>query len=162
MKVKKYLLNCFLLLIPILVWNIVFTPYLPEKFSPDIFWDNIPTWITIGENTFRIAVMIIPAILILSLKETVERIGFSIYLFGAIIYFISWLILILYPASNWSQSIWGFIAPAYTPIVWLIGISLIGHKSFLPIKNISVIYILLSILFIIFHSLHAFIVYERH
>lgn len=161
MKLKRYLLNCFLLLIPILLWNILLTPYLPEEFSPNIFWENIPTWITIGENSFRIVIMIMPVFLILSLKDTVERIGLRIYLFGVIIYFLSWLILIVYPASNWSQSIWGFMAPAYTPIAWLIGIGLIGHKSFLPIKNTSVIYTLLSTLFIFFHSMHAFIVYER-
>lgn len=161
MKVKKYLLNCFLLLIPILSWNIFLTPHLPEKFSPNIFWEDIPTWISIGENSFRIAIMIIPAFLILSIKETIERIGFSLYLLGTSIYFLSWLILIVYPASNWSQSIWGFMAPAYTPIVWLIGIGLMGNKSFLPIKNTTAIYTLLSTLFIFFHSMHAYIVYER-
>jgi hypothetical protein len=161
MKGKKYLWNCFLLLIPILVWNMVFQPYLPEKFGPNIFWDNIPTWIVIGENSFRTAIMILPAILILSVKETKERMGLRLYLFGTIIYFLSWLMLIVFPASDWSQSVWGFMAPACTPIIWLIGIGLIGNKSFLPIKNTTVIYTLLSTLFIFFHSMHAFIVYER-
>ena len=160
MKLKKYLLNCFLLLIPILIWNIVLTSYLPDKFSPNIFWENIPTWITIGENSFRIAIMIIPVFLVFSTRETIERIGFSIYSIGLIIYFLSWLILIINPDSNWSQSVWGFMAPAYTPIIWLVGIGLIGHKSFLKVNNTSTIYILLSVLFVFFHSIHAYIVYK--
>lgn len=161
MNVKKYLSNCFLLLIPILVWNIVLTPYLPAKFSPKIFWNNIPTWITIGENTFRTVIMILPAILVLSVKENKGRIGLIIYLFGTLIYFFSWLTLIFYPDSDWSRSVWGFMAPAYTPIIWLIGIGLIGNKSFFPIKNTTVIYTILSTLFIFFHLMHALIVYER-
>lgn len=155
------MLNCFLLLIPILVWNLAFASYLPEAFSPDVFWKDIPNWISIGENTFRTVVMVMPACLILSWKKPVERGGLAIYLIGLVVYFLSWLILMIYPISDWSESALGFMAPAYTPIIWLIGIGLVGHQSFLKVRRTSMLYILFSILFVVFHSTHAYLVYDR-
>lgn len=161
MKLNKYVLNCFLLLIPILLWNIVLVSYLPEAFSPDGNWNNIPGWVSYSENIFRIAIMAIPLLMIFSLKSRSQKVGLIIYLLGTILYFLSWIFLILYPMSNWGQSIFGFMAPAYTPIIWLIGIGLIGSKSFFKIKNLTSIYISLSLLFIVFHTLHTYIVYQK-
>jgi len=161
MQLKKYIRNCFLLLVPILLWNVLLVSYLPQAFSPDVFWNDIPNWIAYGENTFRIAIMVIPAFMILSLQTRSQKIGLRIYLTGTVLYFLSWILLIVYPNSNWGQSVFGFMAPAYTPIIWLLGIGFIGNKSFLKIKNLTLIYIVLSLLFIVFHILHTFTVYQR-
>jgi hypothetical protein len=43
-----------------------------------------------------------------------------------IIYFASWLLLIVRPDAAWSRSAAGLLAPAYTPLIWLAGIALVG------------------------------------
>ena len=161
MKFKKYIFNCFLLILPILLWNITLAAYLPKAFNPDVFWRDIPDWVVYCENTLRISIMVIPVIMFFSLKTSNQKIGLKIYFIGTLLYFLSWLALIIYPNSYWGQSMFGFMAPAYTPILWLIGIGLIGNKSFFRIKNLTFIYISLSILFVSFHLLHTYIVYQR-
>ncbi len=159
MKIKKYIKNNFLLLIPIFLWNIFLMDYLPEAYGSDIFWKDIPKFVGIGENILRIIVFVLPAIMVFSLKSRMQRIGFSIYLIGTIIYFLSWLMVIILPESNWSQSLLGFMAPAYTTIIWFIGIGLIGKKACFKIPYLSHIYIGFSILFVVFHTLHTYIVF---
>ncbi|PKV50665.1 hypothetical protein ATE84_2731 [Aquimarina sp. MAR_2010_214] len=161
LKIKKYFKNCFLLLIPIFLWNIIFVDALPKSYSPEIFWKDIPKTLNYSENILRIIVLTIPAIMIFSLKTRVQKIGFVIYLIGIILYFLSWICMIAYPLSNWSQSMIGFVSPACTTIIWFVGIGLIGNKTFFRILNLSVIYILIALIFVGLHSLHAYIVYQR-
>lgn len=161
MKIKKYLLNCFLLLIPLFLWNIILVGCLPETYSSEIFWKDIPNWIGYSENILRIIAFAIPVIMIFSLKTRFQKIGFSIYLAGIFIYFLSWAFVIIYPQSNWSTSLIGFMAPAYTTIVFFVGIGLIGNKAFFNIPYLSLIYIGLSILFVAFHTTHTYIVFQR-
>ncbi len=157
----KYLKNCFWLLIPILLWNLLFAAELPKYYQPEIFWKDIPQFIGTTENIFRIIIMVIPAFLVFSVETKSQHIGLWMYVIGAILYYLSWLILMYYPESNWSQSAIGFMAPAFTPILWLVGIGLVGRESFFKIKNTTLIYISLSILFTFFHCLHAFWVFQR-
>lgn len=160
-RIKKYLLNCFLLLVPILIWNIMLTNYLPDSYSPALFWKDIPTFIVIPENILRIIVMALPAIMILSIKTSIQKAGLALYIIGSIFYYMSWILVIFSPESNWSQSAPGFMAPAYTTIIWFAGIGLIGRKSFFKIRDLSMIYIFISVLFVIFHILHTYLVYIR-
>ena len=127
----------------------------------DFFWNDIPVFIGNVENILRIVVFILPLLMILSLKTKIQRIGFVLYILGIIIYFLSWAVQIYLPDGLWSKSILGFMAPAYTTIIWFVGIGLIGNKSFLKIPYMSAIYIAISILFVIFHSLHSYIVFQR-
>lgn len=161
MQIRKYLLNCFLLLIPLFLWNILLVGFLPEAYSPDVFWREIPNWIGYSENILRMSVFVLPVIMIFSLKTRLQKIGFIIYLVGIVIYFSSWIIAIIYPQSNWTTSLIGFMAPAYTTILFFVGIGLIGNTSFLKFSNISIIYIGLSVLFVAFHSAHAYIVFQH-
>jgi hypothetical protein len=159
--VKKYIFSCFLLLIPILLWNILLAEHLPDAFQAEIFWKDIPPFISYGENICRITVMIFPLFMILSLKSKRQRAGFFLYLIGTLLYGLSWLAIIIYPDSDWSQHVVGFTAPAFTPLIWLIGIGLIGEQAFFKIKHLPLIYGCLSILFTVFHTLHAYLIYER-
>jgi hypothetical protein len=161
LTIKRYFLNCFLLLIPIFIWNIIFIDALPRSYSPEIFWKDIPKTISYSENILRIIVFIMPAIMIFSLKTRMQKIGFIIYLIGIILYFLSWIGMIAYPESSWSQSMIGFISLACTTIVWFVGIGLIGNKAFFKILYLPVIYIFIALLFVGFHSLHAYIVFQR-
>lgn len=161
MKIRMYLLNCFLLLIPLFLWNIILAGFLPKAYSHDVFWNDIPNWIGYSENILRIVVFVLPVIMIFSLKTRLQKIGFIIYLVGIVIYFLSWVSAIIYPQSNRTTSLIGFMAPAFTTIIFFVGIGLIGNKSFLKLSNISTIYIGLSILFVIFHSAHTYIVFQN-
>lgn len=161
MNVRKYLLNCFLLLIPLFLWNIILVDYLPKTYSPDISWKDLPYLIAYSENIFRIIVFVFPAIMIFSLKTRLQKTGFFIYLIGLIIYFLSWTLMIVEPGSTWGQSLIGFMAPAYTTILFFVGIGLIGNKSYFKIPHLSFVYITLSIIFVVFHTLHTYIIYQK-
>ena len=157
----KYFKNCFLLLLPIIVWNLIFMDDLPKKLNMEFPMDDIPAIIGCGENVLRVLVFALPLFMLFSLKKKIHKIGFLIYLMGAIIYFASWIALIYFPESVWSLSWLGFVAPAYTTIIFFIGIGLIGQESVLKIPYLSKLYILTSVLFVIFHSIHAYLVYLR-
>ena len=161
MKIKNYLANCFLLLIPLILWNIALIDYLPKKYGIDVFNKNIPVIIKYSENGIRFILFTLPVFMILSLKTNLQKIGFSMYILGIILYFSSWLLVIINPDSSWSQSLIGFMAPAYTTILFFVGIGLIGNKAFFKFPHLSLVYISLSILFVIVHSLHTYIVFMR-
>ncbi len=157
---KKYIANCFLLIIPILLWNVLLVDYLPRSYSDEVFSKNIPTAVEYAENIFRVLALGLPFFMGFALKNRIQKIGFSLYLIGTIIYFMSWLILMLYPGSIWALSIFGFMAPAYTPIIWLVGIGLIGQEHFIKIPFFKAIYFSAISLFVVIHSYHAYIVFE--
>jgi hypothetical protein len=157
----NYLLNCMLLLIPIMAWNIVFANQLPRLYSPDVFEKNIPTLITYGENIFRSIVFILPLLMPLRIETQSQKIGVSLYVAGTLIYFVSWLMQMYAPQSLWSLSILGSLAPAYTPLIWLAGIGLIGSTLYFSSPYRPWMYITLSIIFVAFHLSHTFIVYQR-
>jgi len=158
---KKYLKNCFLLLLPILLWNVLLFNYLPESFRNSISWKDIPNWVGLGENILRIAVMGIPFLMVLSFETSSQKAGLAWYLIGTVLYFLSWIMVIAYPESDWSLSVFGYTAPAFTPIIWLVGIGLIGQQSFLPIKHLSQIYQILASIFVLFHTWYAYLVYVQ-
>ncbi len=157
----NYLCNCFLLLIPILLLNWLCVPKLPLPYQKVFFWKDIPSYIKIIENSSRILISIFPFILKLEFKTTLQIAGLEIYMIGLIAYSLSWFILIRYPQSGWSKSIWGFAAPAYTPILWLTGIALIGIHPFLDIPYHFSLYIILSFIFVCSHIMHTYIIYTR-
>ena len=161
MKQKKYWLNCFLLLIPLFLWNIFLVDYLPESYGSAIFDKDIPKLISYSENILRIIVFLLPAIMLLSLKTRIQKIGLGIYVIGVLLYFASWTLVIIDPQSLWSMSLIGFTAPAFTTAIWFVGIGLIGNKSYFKIPYLSLIYVCLAILFVILHTAHAYLVFER-
>lgn len=127
----------------------------------DVFWKDIPPLIGNTKNILRIIVFMLPLVMTFSLKSRQQKIGFVLFLAGLILYFSSWLMQIYLPESNWSNSIFGFMAPAYTTLIWFVGIGLIGNTSVLKIPFISHIYIGSSLAFVIVHSIHTYIVYMR-
>ena len=70
---------------------------------------------------------------------SVSKVGIAIYLIGMLIYFASWIPLINAPNSAWSNSLAGFMAPAYTPLLWLVGIGLIS--GWWPYLALSVVFV---------------------
>ncbi len=157
-----YLLNCLLLLLPIMVWNLIFASKLPRAYSDGVFSKDIPSFIANGENIFRSIVFILPILMPIKIESQSQKLGMWLYIIGTVIYFGSWLLQIYFPQSAWSLSVFGFLAPAFTPLIWLIGIGLIGRTLYFSSPYRSWMYVILSIIFLGFHLSHALIVYLRN
>ena len=160
-SIKKYALSCFLLTIPILVWNIVMANKLPEDFQSETFWKDIPTFLTYGENISRIVVFMLTLLMPLSISTITQKKGLVLYAGGTMLYFASWLILIYFPDSEWSKNVIGFMAPAYTPLIWLTGIGLIGNSFYFNLPYRRWFFISTSIIFLMFHNFHTITIYFR-
>ncbi len=160
-SIHKYFLNCFLLTIPILVWNFIFTNKLPKAFQPEVFWNNIPPFITYGENISRMIIFVFISLMPLRISSMTQKKGVTMYVAGILVYFLSWVILIYFPNSKWSENMLGFLAPAYTPLFWLIGIESIGGSLYFNIPYRSWLYFLVVMVFLIFHNWHTYLIYGR-
>ena len=158
----NYLLNCLLLLLPIMAWNVIFMNKLPWAYSEEVFSKNIPSIITNGEKIFRLIVFILPVLMPIQIGTQNQKLGLWLYLIGTAIYFLSWLVQIYFPQSAWSLSAWGFLAPAYTPLIWLAGIGLMGSKLYFSSPYRSWMYIVASVIFLGFHLSHALTVFMRN
>jgi hypothetical protein len=161
-SVAKYLKNGVFLLLITMLWNIIFYEFLPETYSLENFRRNVPAVVLTGENAFRILTFSFTILLLRGLEERAQKIGLILYIGGVILYFASWAAQMFLPDSLWSQSLPGYAAPAYTSIIWLLGIGLLGRE--LVIKRIPynrIVFISISIVFVIFHTAHAIIAYTN-
>lgn len=160
-QLKKYFFNCFLLTIPILLWDYIFTDKLPKAFQPGIFWKDIPAYITYGENISRLVMFVFISIMPLKIITSQQKNGLRLYVIGTLLYFCAWLILMYLPNTAWSNSVLGLLAPAYTPLVWLVGIGFIGNSFFFKIPFKRWLYFLIVLIFLIFHNWHTYLIYFR-
>lgn len=156
---RPYLLSCFLLMLPLLAWNLLLTPYLPAAYQPETFTRNIPAIILYAENISRILLFIITAVIPIRINTAVQKAGIFVYISGMLLYFLSWLPLILAPQSAWSQSLPGFSAPAWTPLFWLTGICLTGNSFAFRLPYRRWYFALPALLFLVFHNVHTAMVY---
>jgi hypothetical protein len=152
---RKIISNGYILMLPILIWNLIFTSKLPPAYDPKNFNNDIPILIFIGENLFRSIIFILPLFMKLDIANKTGKQGFIVYSFGSLFYYLSWLMLIYTPNSLWSNSGFGFAAPAYTPIIWLIGISLMANSYYFKITYKRWHFIIPSMAFSFFHGAHA-------
>jgi hypothetical protein len=144
MKLELTWLNCFWLVLPLLIWNILFGARITqEQITSDA---HSPAWLLGAENIFRLATFMLPLLLRVNFEASLGKIGMGIYSIGTLIYFASWLPLMLAPQSAWSRSIAGLFAPRLTPYLSLLGIAFIAQ---------SWLYALLAAIFIFFHTWHG-------
>lgn len=158
---KKYFFNCFLLTIPILLWDYIFTDKLPKAFQPEIFWKDIPAYITFVENISRLVMFVFISIMPLKIITNQQKNGLRLYVIGTLLYFAAWLILMYFPNTAWSKSVLGSLAPAYTPLFWLFGIGFIADTLFFKIPFKRWLYFLIVLIFLIFHNWHTYLIYFR-
>jgi hypothetical protein len=156
-----YVWNCFWLMFPVLFLNILFARRLPPRYQPAIFSHEIPRWIQVPENIFRIGTFLLPLLMPIQIVTSLQKFGIALYVAGLLLYFSSWAMQMRHPQSAWSRSRLGFMAPAYTPGVWLTGIALIGDSFYLSLGRATCIYLVVAISFLLFHNLHAWIVHSR-
>lgn len=158
---KVILTNGFIPFIPILIWNILFVKYLPAAYNPKTFDNGIPKFVLVGEGIFRIMIFLMPFFIKVNVSSDIGKIGLIIFLFGVLIYFTSWILIIKKTDSKWCNNIIGFTAPAHTIIIWLIGFSLMAESYYFDIKFSKWYYIVPSILMTVFHTYHSFLVYKK-
>jgi len=154
-----FLRNGALLIIPPLVITFSLWGALPDVFSHEQFWKGIPKWLGFLENTGRIFVFGLPGILYFGKKEVGQIFGWYLYIAGLVIYLASYLLQVFSPFSDWSQSLIGFTAPAWSTSFWFVGIGLVCKHSWLPIPWYRGIYYCTAFLFLLFHIGHTGLVY---
>ena len=158
---KKYFFNCFLLTVPILLWDYIFTDKLPKAFQPEIYWKDIPSFIIYGENISRLIMFVFISLMPLKILSNKQKNGLVLYVIGVLLYFTSWVVLMYFPNTVWSNSVFGLLAPAYTPLFWLIGIGFIANSLFFNIPYRRGLYFLVVIIFLIFHNWHTYLIYFK-
>lgn len=159
--IKNIFSNGYMLFIPILLWNVFLTKYLPPAYEIKSFNTNIPKLISIGELIGRLCIFGLPLFMKLNFTTSSGKQGLTLFSIGVLIYFSSWIALILFPDTMWSRSFIGFTAPAYTIIIWLIGFALIADSFYFKISYNKLYYIVPSVFMLIFHFSHAFFVWFR-
>ena len=100
--ITDYLLNCMLLLLPIMAWNGIFPSKLPWAYATEIFDKDIPAFLSYGENIFRLFVFTLPLLMPLNIETQSQKLGLFIYIAGTVIYFLSWLAQMYFSQSVWS------------------------------------------------------------
>lgn len=153
--------NGFLPLLPVMIWNLVLTSKLPPAYGPKEFDRDIPKTVLIGENAFRFLTFLMALFLENDFRTAAGTAGLTVYGAGCLAYFLSWTLLIVFPGSSWSKSAVGFTAPAFTPLIWLTGMSLMGHRYYFGSFYSPVQFIVPSILFVLLHLAHAVLAYRN-
>jgi len=148
--------------LPPLVASFAFWPNLGPSYQPDIFWHDIPSVLGIVENTSRFGVITFSALLLMSWRTHSERTGWIIYTVGFALYALCQWAIVLGPTGWWATSAFGFLAPAYTPIIFVVGIGLIGSK---PITSqlmwVRWLFWPTAVVFLFSHNTHALMVFLR-
>jgi hypothetical protein len=160
-------LSCFWLVVPILAFNVLFAHDLPRSYQGDAFRRDVPRAIAIPENVLRGLVLFLTALMpVAKAGARTRKVGVALYVAGTLVYVASWLVLMFFATSWWSASAVGFMAPTWTPILWLVGIVLISDERLaVPIRFYRRwMFVLLCVLFLFFHNLHSALVFtrERH
>ena len=156
-----HLPSCGLLLLPAVLWNVAFVDHLPPAYAAAEFWRDIPAPLATFENVLRIVVFVLPFAMPLDFSSAAQRRALRIFVLGTLVYFCSWWAVMAWPGSSWSTSALGFTAPAYTPALWLLGISLLGQRLFWGHAYRWWMYLVVSIGFLAAHISHTVLVYAR-
>lgn len=141
--------NCFYLVLPVLIWNFIFA----SKLNQDIFRLEIAysKFLNLLEDILRYTSFILPVLLPIKITHSYQETGIVLYLIGIMIYFISWLPLLLMPENNFSTHKLILFAPYVTPILFFCGISLLGD---------SILFFTISTLFVLLHFINGFIKFK--
>lgn len=159
--ITPYALNCGLLTLPILLWNAALSSRLQGAWSNDVFWDAIPPGLAMVENASRWVVAAMPFLMRLELRSPAQVRGLIIFHVGVAAYAASWVAIMVAPDSVWSSSLAGFLAPAFTPAIWLFGLAMMGQRLHWGQSYRWWMYLVPSAVFVLAHVTHAALVYSR-
>jgi len=159
-RLKYYFKNCFLLIIPVLLWNIIFVSYLPEVYTNKSIIGDIPDLVLWGEIIAFLSILVLSLMMPLKIKTGFQKLGLIIYLVGLAIYLLAWRPIILYPNGDWSSGFLGFVSLAFLPFIFLVGIGMIGDKFYIKFQFSRKIFIGLSFVLIFLSTWHAILTYN--
>jgi len=111
-------------MVPILAWNFALIP----RLNMDCFPGTVPGWYDAAENVLRGAAMLYPFLRPLDTTDPLFGPGLALYAAGTALYFASWLPLLAKDPAPWMRSLPVQLAPAYTPLIWFAGISLMADS----------------------------------
>ena len=97
-----------------------------------------------------------------ALSTASQRRGLILYLAGVVSYFVAYGVQNFAPESGWSTSMIGFTASAYTNLIWMTGLGLLGDRFQFSTswRYRPAFYIVPATIFIILHTRHS-ILYFR-
>jgi hypothetical protein len=157
---RQYLRTSLWLVVPPLAISVGLWSKLPQAYG-DAFWNVVPPYVTATENVLRIAAFALAALLPFGVDTPRQQRGLLIYLAGLCLYAGSYATAILLPDSAWSRSAIGFLAPAWTPLLWFVGIGLMAGDALFPRWFRGAHFIIVTTAFVAVHVTHAAIVFER-
>jgi hypothetical protein len=97
----------------------------------------------------------------LEVSARAEQWALLVFALGTLVYFASWLALIAAPSSAWSLSAFGFVAPAYTPTLWLLPLAFLGQRLYWGNLYQWWFYLLPATIFLAAHISHTALIYAR-
>ncbi|AVX03210.1 hypothetical protein MXMO3_00677 [Maritalea myrionectae] len=157
-----YLRSCIWLWVPPLLASFAFWPHLGVAYQPEEFWRDIPVLLGMVENVTRICIIAFSTIMVINWCTRPQRIGFLIYAVGIALYVACQWIIVSAPTGWWATSLIGFLAPSYTPLIWIFGIGLIGDQSMIPqLARPRLYFWVLAGIFLSAHIAHASLVFSR-
>jgi hypothetical protein len=96
---RTVLRNGLLLILPPTMITFGLWAALPPVYSAEHFWKDVPAWLGLLENVFRVLVFSLPIILYFGRQDQLQRSGWSLYLGGLLAYLASYLLQIILPDS---------------------------------------------------------------
>lgn len=161
-KPMTYLRSCIWLWVPPLVASFTLWPSLGAAYQPEEFWRDIPGVLGLVEHATRIAVIALSVIMVLEWRTPTQQWGMLVYLVGLALYIGCQWLIVIDPTGPWARSVFGFLAPAYTPLIWMVGIGMIGERVMIPnLPWRRWIFYSLGAVFLGAHIAHASLVYLR-
>ena len=154
-KIIQYLYSsCFLLFIPVILFDVAFTKYLPEQYLK-----NIPHIVVPIEAAVRLVLIALAAVMKINVQDKKGKAGFGIYIAGLTAYFASYFVLISYADTTVGKNMILQLSGYWTATLWLIGIGLTGNRLFVKVPYHYAVYIILSMLFGILHTYYGYILF---
>jgi hypothetical protein len=133
----------------------------PPALAFDEFWRDIPVPLAHLENSTRLMVNVLPFLMPLEPRSRRQRLGLALYGIGLVLCCGAWTALILAPHSAWATAPIGFMAPAYTPLLRLVGIALLGQRLYWGRRYRWWMFLVPTAGFLVAHVAHAARVYAR-
>ena len=135
--------NGFWLILPAIVWNVVFASRLTAPgFTDD---SAVPQAILWSEMALRILLFAAPVLL--ALRRPLSAPWLTALVAGYALYFASWLPHLLAPDGPLAQHPAIILGPAITPLIWLLAIAALTDSR---------LYAVTSLAFIAVHVAHQF------
>jgi hypothetical protein len=148
--------------LPPLFFSLGLMAIAPTALTATEFNAGIPNILLWGEIVGRVFVFATPLFFTIGLVTKTQKIGFCLYLFGVTAYCLTYGIQNYLPDSLWSTTLIGFTASAYTNLVWMVGLGLMGQQFYPPIRlrYRPILYIAPATIFIMLHVAHLIIYFQ--